>query len=98
MPDVRDSFAAATRNPISQLGSALALVSGVLILTLFTIEVLGFEANPYVGIITYMILPVVFALERSSSVCPAPPGTLRLKTVIWALRLTGPGRVRFWTS
>ena len=59
---MRDSFAAATRNLISQLGSALALVSGVLIITLVAIELFGFEANPYVGIITYMVLPTVFAL------------------------------------
>jgi nitrate/TMAO reductase-like tetraheme cytochrome c subunit len=37
-------------------------VSGVLIITLVAIELFGFEANPYVGIITYMVLPTVFAL------------------------------------
>ncbi len=68
MHDVRESFAAALRNPMSQLGSALALVSGVLIVILVAIDLLGFEANPYVGIITYLMMPVAFALGLALTV------------------------------
>lgn len=60
MHEVRDSFAAAIRNPLSQLGSAVAMVCGLLLTTLFAIEMLGFETNAYVGIITYLFLPTVF--------------------------------------
>ena len=59
---MRDTFAALTRNPISQLGSVLALVSAILFVTIALIELLGAEEHPYVGIISYLILPTVFAL------------------------------------
>lgn len=59
MPDL---LAAASRNMLSLLGSALALVSGVCIVVLMAMELLGVESNPYVGIITYVIMPTLFAM------------------------------------
>lgn len=60
---MRDTFAALLRNPISQLGSVLALVSAILFVTIMLIELLGTDGgHPYVGIITHLILPTIFAL------------------------------------
>ena len=49
-----------TRNGISLLGTALALAGLVLIVSLFFIEKLGYEGGPYIGILTYLILPMIF--------------------------------------
>jgi NapC/NirT cytochrome c family, N-terminal region len=56
----RNFLASITRNAISLIGTALALASLVLIASLFTMEQLGFEGGPYLGILTYLILPVIF--------------------------------------
>jgi len=58
---MRDRLAALVRNPISQIGSALASISAILFASIMLIELLGAESHAYVGIITYLILPVVFA-------------------------------------
>ena len=57
---MRDIFAALTRNPMSLLGCAFALVSGILMTTLFIIEMFGAEGHPYIGIVTYAFLPTSF--------------------------------------
>ena len=57
---MRNTLPALLRNPISQLGSALATVSVILFVTIMLIELLGSEGHPYVGIITYLILPAIF--------------------------------------
>ena len=49
-----------THNGISLIGTALAIASLVLIVSLFVMEQLGFEGGPYIGILTYLILPVLF--------------------------------------
>lgn len=59
---MQKTLAALTRNPLSLLGSALVLISGILFLSLLSIELLGAEGHPYVGIITYMILPAAMVL------------------------------------
>jgi hypothetical protein len=46
-----------TRNYISFIGAALALVSLASIIFFFLIEISGGHGNPYLGIITYLILP-----------------------------------------
>jgi nitrate/TMAO reductase-like tetraheme cytochrome c subunit len=51
-----------TRHPLGLLGSVIVTVSAVLIVTLFLMDVFGLEGSPYVGILTYMILPGVFVL------------------------------------
>jgi len=57
---LRDFFASITRNLISLIGTALAVASLVLIASLFIMEQFGFEGGPYIGILTYLILPMVF--------------------------------------
>ncbi len=56
----RNFLASITRNGISLLGTALAIASLVLIISLFFLEQLGFEGGPYLGILTYLILPAIF--------------------------------------
>src|SRR5206468_9776358 len=51
---------ALTRNPISLFGAAVVTATGILIVTLFTFELFGFEGGPYSGILAYLILPVLF--------------------------------------
>jgi len=51
-----------TRNGISLIGTALAVAGLVLIASLFTMEQLGFEGGPYIGILTYLILPMIFVI------------------------------------
>jgi hypothetical protein len=55
-------FASITRNGISLVGCALALVSALLIVALFVISLVGYQGGPYLGILTYLILPVFFVL------------------------------------
>jgi hypothetical protein len=42
------------------LGTAIAVAALVLIGSLFAMELWGFEGGPYIGILTYLILPVIF--------------------------------------
>jgi hypothetical protein len=55
-------FASITRNWISLIGCAIALVSAVLIITLYFVESIGHQGGPYLGILTFLILPAIFAL------------------------------------
>lgn len=57
---LKNFLASITRNGISISGTALAIASIVLIISLFFMEQLGFEGGPYLGILTYLILPVLF--------------------------------------
>ena len=58
----KNFLASITHNAISLIGTALALASLVLILSLFTMQQFGFEGGPYLGILTYLILPMIFVL------------------------------------
>ena len=49
-----------THNGISLVGTGLAIAGLVLIVSLFVMEQLGFEGGPYLGILTYLILPMIF--------------------------------------
>jgi len=51
-----------THNGISLVGTALAVMGLVLIISLFVMEQLGFEGGPYLGILTYLILPMIFVI------------------------------------
>jgi len=53
-------FASLTRNPISLAGTALAVAALTLMIFLFIIQVVGFEGGPYLGILTFLVLPVFF--------------------------------------
>lgn len=59
---MKSFFVALTRNAISLLGTAIVTASGILIVTLFTLEMLGLRGSPYIGILAYLILPAVFIL------------------------------------
>lgn len=56
----RHFFASLTQNPISLVGTAVAAASLMLIVTLFGIHALGFEGGPYLGILTFLVLPMFF--------------------------------------
>lgn len=51
-----------TRNAISLVGTAIAVAALILIATLFGMEFWGFEGGPYLGILTYLILPLIFVI------------------------------------
>jgi hypothetical protein len=59
---IREFLAAVTRSPLGLLGAALTTASAVLFLSLFLIESIGVHGGPYLGIITFMVLPGVFLL------------------------------------
>jgi len=56
---IQNTLAALTRNRLSLVGSAVAQVSAILLATLFVLEMLGVAGNPYIGAITYMVLPAL---------------------------------------
>ena len=58
----KDFIASITHNVISLIGTALAVASLVLMACLFAMEQFGFEGGPYIGILTYLILPMIFVL------------------------------------
>ena len=53
----KNFFTSITRNGISLAGTALALASLVLIISLFLIQQLGYEGGAYLGILTFLVLP-----------------------------------------
>ena len=57
----KNFLASITHNAISLIGTAIAVAALVLILSLFAMELWGFEGGPYLGILTYLILPAIFA-------------------------------------
>jgi NapC/NirT cytochrome c family protein len=59
---IRSFFASMSRDPVGLAGCALTTASALLILTLFGLELVGFHANPYVGILAYLVLPGFFVL------------------------------------
>jgi len=55
-------FHGMTRNAISLAGAGLTTASFLLFCALFTIESLGFEGGPYLGIINFAVVPALFVL------------------------------------
>ena len=51
---------AATRNPISFVGTAIATAMAVLFLSLFFLELLGYITNPYIGLLVFIAVPALF--------------------------------------
>jgi hypothetical protein len=45
------------RHPLSLLGAALATITGSLVTALFLASLAGYEGNPYVGMVTYVVFP-----------------------------------------
>ena len=56
---IRSFLASITRNGISFVGTALAIAGLVLIVSLFFLQKLGFDGGPYLGILTFLILPMI---------------------------------------
>jgi len=54
----RQYFAAITRNTTSLIGTALAVGSLTLIVTLFIVQSIGLRGGAYLGIITFLVLPM----------------------------------------
>jgi hypothetical protein len=50
------------RNWTSLIGAALTTVSAALFLVFFFLDVIGFHTNPYLGIVTFLVLPTLFVL------------------------------------
>ncbi len=53
---------AVTAHPVSAFGTALTTVSAVLVLLLWVLESIGWLENPYLGLLTFVLLPALFAL------------------------------------
>lgn len=58
----RDFLITLTRSPIGLIGTILAGTSGFMIVTLVLMEMVGEQQHPYLGVITFMILPMIFIL------------------------------------
>ncbi len=56
----KNFLASITHNALSLIGTAIAVAALVLMGSLFTMELWGFEGGPYLGILTYLILPLIF--------------------------------------
>jgi nitrate/TMAO reductase-like tetraheme cytochrome c subunit len=64
-----------SRSRLSLLGAAIAATALVLFVTLFVMEILGFEGGPYLGILSYLILPLMVVV----GVLLMPVGVWRAK-------------------
>ena len=51
-----------TAHPVAALGAALTTLSAVLFVLLFVVESLGMLENPYLGLLTFVLLPALFVL------------------------------------
>ena len=56
---VHSFFSLVTRHWLSLLGTMVAIVALLLMIMMVAIELSGFQGGPYLGILTYMILPMV---------------------------------------
>ena len=50
------------RNPISWAGGTVAITAAALFFVLFALEVLGYLANPYIGLLLFVAVPTAFVL------------------------------------
>lgn len=51
-----------TRDPLGMAGAVITTVSAILFLTLFGLQVLGFQGGPYLGILAFILIPGLFVL------------------------------------
>ena len=59
----KNFLASITHNSVSFIGTAIATAMLVLMASLFAMELWGFEGGPYIGILTYLILPMIFRIS-----------------------------------
>lgn len=55
-------LAAVTGNPVSLIGTGLAVAALTLVTSLFAVQWMGFDGGPYLGILTFLIMPGFLAL------------------------------------
>jgi hypothetical protein len=71
----RDLVSQSTRHPVGLIGVNVVIFSILFFTFLTAIELLGFETNPYLGILAYLVLPVVFTV----GVILVPVGAVRAR-------------------
>jgi len=59
---MRNLLIAVTRNPLSLVGATLTTASALLIISLFSLEFFGLRGGPYMGILSFLVLPAIFLL------------------------------------
>ncbi len=59
---VRDFILRTTRHPLGFVGLNITTISGILLVVLLAAQLFGFAGNPYIGIVTFGILPGLFVL------------------------------------
>ena len=57
---IKHFFAAITGNIVSLIGTLMMVLSLLFILALLVMQAMGFEGGAYLGIITFVVLPVIF--------------------------------------
>lgn len=57
---MRSFYLAITRNVVSLVGAIVTSTTAILILSLFGIQASGFRGGPYLGILSYILLPGLF--------------------------------------
>lgn len=60
--NVRDFLVRSTRHPLGFIGVNLTTLSGVLLVILLLLSVIGAPTNPYLGAVTFLVLPFFFVL------------------------------------
>ena len=53
------------RSPLSVAGMVLTTISAVLFLVVFLADLFGLHTNPYIGILFFLVLPLLFVIGRS---------------------------------
>ncbi len=53
---------ASLAHPLSFAGAVVAFLTGALLVTLIVLDILGLVKNPYLGAVTYLLLPILFIL------------------------------------
>jgi len=84
---MRAFVVAALRSRLSALGIALTTASALIFLGLILLEVLGALKNPYIGIVIFVIMPVLFVL-----------GLLLIPIGLWLDRRRGAGAAEAWPT
>jgi len=76
---------AAVRNPISLIGIVVATATAGVFLVLLALDLLGYLANPYIGMILFVVIPVAFVA-----------GLLLIPIGVHRARRQAPGVVHDW--
>ena len=59
---IKHFFSAITGNIVSLIGTVLVVVSLLLMLALLVMQAMGFEGGAYLGILTFVVMPMLFLL------------------------------------